>query len=162
MPVLMLMRHGKSCWDEPWDCDHDRPLAKRGVRAAGQVGRIVSEAGLEPQLVITSSAVRALTTARLASEAGSWSCPIETMDELYGGGVETVLTVVRGLSSSVERTMLVGHNPTWSETVSTLIGGGAVRFPTAATACFVVNGTWDRFAAERVELQWLIVPRLLV
>jgi phosphohistidine phosphatase len=161
MPVLMLMRHGKSSWDAPWERDHDRPLAPRGVKAAGRIGRFISEAGLRPQLVVSSTAVRAETTARLAAESGGWDCRVESDGELYGGGVQAVLGRVRQLPDDLERVVLVGHNPTWALATSALIGGGEIRFPTAAAACIGFEVPWRRLDVGAGELRWFIIPRAL-
>lgn len=161
MPVLMLMRHGKSSWDQPWERDHDRPLAKRGVKAAARIGRFLTASCNQPEFVVSSTAVRAETTARLAAQAGDWSCEIETLSELYSGGVSALFEVVRQLSDDLNRVMLVGHNPTWPAAVSALIGGGEIRFPTAAVACLDFVGPWTELQAGAAELQWLVNPRLL-
>lgn len=162
MPVLMLMRHGKSSWDLPYVADHERPLAQRGVKAAAKVGRFLSSAGFQPDLLLTSTAVRARTTASLAADAGGWGCDIVRIPEFYGSGVNAVLEVVRDIEGTPQRLLIVGHNPTWADLASRLIGGGDLRFPTAAVACVRFNeGAWSRVGSSRGELLWFIVPRLL-
>ena len=76
MRQLLVLRHGKSDWDADYRGDHERPLASRGRRAAAAVGRFLAAAGPMPDRVLSSSAVRALSTVRLAAEAGRWPPPI--------------------------------------------------------------------------------------
>ena len=83
MKTLMLLSHGKSDWGAETGSDHERTLAPRGVKAAQMMGRMMSASDLTPDLVVSSSAVRALSTARLAAEAGEWSCPLEVTRDLY-------------------------------------------------------------------------------
>jgi phosphohistidine phosphatase len=162
MKTLMLMRHGKSDWDTDSSNDHDRPLARRGIKAARRIGRWLATAERAPELVITSTAVRAQTTVELAAEAGAWSCPIHATQSLYGADIETTLAEVHGLPERVERVLLAGHEPTWSSFVSRMIGGGSIRFPTAAVAAIELNVShWQAVAVGAGTLLWMIVPRLL-
>ena len=67
MKRLILMRHAKSDWGDPMLPDHDRPLNKRGRRAASALGHWMREAGLRPDQILCSSATRTQETcARLA------------------------------------------------------------------------------------------------
>jgi phosphohistidine phosphatase len=158
----MLMRHGKSSWDRPELADHERPLTPRGERAAARIGRFVAGAGFGPQLVITSTAVRARRTAALAAEAGGWQSDIVREPDLYSGGPEEVLDVVRAVDRPVERVLVVGHNPTWADLAGRLVGGASLRFPTAAVACIrFPEDRWDTVGSRAGELLWFVVPRLL-
>ena len=73
MRSVVLFRHGKSDWDADYNVDHERPLAKRGIKAAKRMGKYLAELDEIPDIVITSTAVRAKTTVELAMKAGAWS-----------------------------------------------------------------------------------------
>ena len=162
MKTLFVMRHAKSDWGVAFGDDHERPLARRGVKAARRMGRFLTDAGAAPQLVVSSTAVRALTTAELAAEAGDWGCPIVTTRKLYASDVESVLERVGKTRTGVERLLIAGHEPTWSTLVAWLIGGGQVRMPTAAVACLdLPHGEWTDLAPGTCELRWLMTPRML-
>lgn len=162
MKTLLVMRHAKSDWGAAAASDHQRPLAPRGVMAARRMGEFIAEAGAIPDLIVSSPAVRALTTVELASEAGRWACPIVTAPELYASNPARVLEIVAAVDGGPTRVLIAGHEPTWSSLVGGLIGGGRVRMPTAATACidFAVNA-WDRIEWGRGELRWLVIPKML-
>ncbi len=117
--TLLLMRHGKSDWEADYDADHERPLNKRGVRSAKVMGEVLAERGLDPQAVISSTAVRARTTAELAAEAGGWRGPLTLDRRLYEAAPSTVIEVASA-AGNVDRLMLVGHQPTWGATVHRL------------------------------------------
>ena len=71
MKTLYLVRHAKSSWDDPTLADKARPLDARGKRDAPKVGKRLAKAGVKPDLILSSSAKRALTTARIiAKELG--------------------------------------------------------------------------------------------
>jgi phosphohistidine phosphatase len=162
MRTLLVMRHAKSDWGVTSGSDHERPLARRGVKAARRMGRFLTDAGTVPDLVLSSTAVRALTTAELAAEAGGWSCKIFTRRDLYASDPERVLEVVGEIENGVERLLIAGHEPTWSTLVTWLIGGGRVRMPTAAVACLdLPHGDWIDLAPATCELRWLMTPKML-
>ena len=163
MPALILLRHGKSDWDaDDGGEDRARPLARRGRKAARRMGRFMARAGQVPDAAITSPAVRAADTLRLAMEGGGWSCPVRSAASLYGGGVPGMLAEVQQEPADTGVLLAVGHEPTSSETLSALVGGGEVRLPTAALARIDFDvDRWEEVAPGTGVLAWLVVPRLL-
>lgn len=125
------------------------------------MGKFLTDNGHRPTTVISSTAERAVATARLAAESGRWDCGVVCDPRLYGGGPEAVLDIVRALAPTVECALVIGHNPTWAETTSLLVGGSCLRFPTAAIACLDVHGAWDNAQPGHAELRWFMTPRLL-
>jgi phosphohistidine phosphatase len=162
MRTLLVMRHGKSDWGEPGPADHDRPLAPRGLAAAARMGSFLTEAGLEPHLILSSTALRAVGTAEHAAKAGGWGSRIVPVAALYASDPGRVLDVLRETDPQVERLLVTGHEPTWSQLVSLLMGGGRLRMPTAAVACLdLEHGDWGDLAAGSCILRWLVVPKAL-
>jgi phosphohistidine phosphatase len=162
MRTLLVMRHAKSDWGAAFSSDHERPLARRGIKAARRIGRFLTESGTAPDLIVSSTATRALTTAELAAEAGDWRCEIRTTSDLYASDPERVLDVVGEIEDGVEKLLIAGHEPTWSTLVTWLIGGGRVRMPTAAVACLdLPHGGWSDIAPATCELRWFVTPKML-
>ena len=157
---LLLFRHAKSDWGTAAENDHTRPLTKRGIAAARAMGRILAASGQTPDRVVTSSAVRAKTTLEVARAAGKWKSPTAISDALYAADAAAVLEEIRALPKSATTVLFVGHEPTWSELASFLIGGGNLRFPTAALARIdlTVPG-WHAVTFGRGELVWLLQPK---
>ena len=162
MKTVLLFRHGKSDWDANYGRDHERPLAKRGIKAAKRMGRFLAKAGPLPDVCVTSTAVRARTTLRLAHEAGGWTAPIYETERLYACGLNDVGTVIFSTEDAVDVLLLAGHEPTWSSAVEEMIGGGMVEMPTAALACidFEVE-RWQDVAWGEGTLRWLVIPKAL-
>ncbi|MDH3285848.1 MAG: histidine phosphatase family protein [Acidobacteriota bacterium] len=162
MKTIILFRHGKSDWGADHAADRDRPLAARGRKAAATMGALLARLGQVPDRALTSPALRARETFRLAAEAGGWTCPIEIVPGLYDGSTVDVLERVRAEADSTSSLLLAGHEPTWSQLASELVGGGAVRFPTAALLRVDVDvETWSAVDAGRGVLVWFLLPRLV-
>jgi phosphohistidine phosphatase len=159
MPQLLMLRHGKSDWDADFALDRDRPLAKRGRKAAGAIGRALTRMDQVPDLILTSPALRARSTAELAAEAGGWDVAIEELEALYGASAEVILGALTATPEESRRLMIVGHEPVWSELVSLLIGGGRLRMVTGAVAAVDVP-RWDLIGPAAGQLRWMLAPRL--
>lgn len=162
MKTLIFLRHGKSDWNATYGTDHSRPINKRGEKAAILMGQFLKKTNQIPDSVITSSAVRALTTAQIASEAGSWGCAIRVTDSLYGASPNEVLQEIRREPDKADILLLAGHEPTCSESVGMFIGRAFVRFPTAAMARIDFDvASWDQVDFGHGRLSWLVTPKLL-
>ncbi len=162
MKRLLLFRHGKSDWDSGAASDHARPLAKRGVRSARAMGRVLARSGQVPDLVLSSPAVRARTTAELAAEAGRWACPITIVPLLYGASPGDVVRLVRDQDDGLGTVMLVGHEPTWSA-VAAQLSGADVQVKTATVVALDFAGDmWDQVAPGRAEIAWVLQSRMFL
>ena len=162
MPELLIMRHAKSDWGVGLASDRERPLAPRGVKTAKRMGKFLTKVGAAPDLILSSPAVRARTTAELANKSGKWTAPMEIVPSFYGGDWADVVDAVVAAGDSAERILVTGHEPTWSGLVSVLTGGSLIAMPTAAVACVAVIGSsWARLGPNCAELQWHVTPAML-
>jgi phosphohistidine phosphatase len=134
MKELLLLRHAKSSWKAQELDDHDRPLSKRGKQDADRMGRLLRGAGVVPDRVISSTALRARTTAAAVAEAGAFPRGPELSPKLYLSEVEGHLELLRELDDACPSVLLVGHNPALEELLRTLTGAEAA-LPTGALAC---------------------------
>lgn len=151
MKTLLVMRHAKSGWDASYGGDHERPLNPRGVKAARHMGRHLASVDLIPDLVVSSTAVRARTTAELAFEAGDWGAEIRLEPGFYGAHVEGVLEIVSAIEA-VSRLMVVGHQPTWGSLVARLAGEPVdVRTATVAVVALSIE-SWEAVATAHGSL----------
>jgi phosphohistidine phosphatase len=131
--TLFLMRHAKSSWRDPGIDDHDRALLGKGKRAVEQMASLLPAAGVEFDLVLCSTATRAVETANLLTEALSFKGPLELSRRLYLAEPATYLEVLAELPDSADRILVIGHNPGISELVMRLTGQ-EVDMPTTALA----------------------------
>ncbi|MEM6287790.1 MAG: histidine phosphatase family protein [Bacteroidota bacterium] len=162
MKTILFLRHGKSDWDADYVGDHERPLAERGQKGARKMGRFLTTARVVPDRAITSSAVRARETLATAAEAGGWTGPARVTDALYEATPEEVLREIRKEPDDAQTVIVVGHQPTWSRTISMLIGGGQIEVKTATVARVdVAVERWADVQAGRGTLAFLLPPSAL-
>ena len=133
--TLYLARHAKSSWHHPGVRDHDRPLNARGLHDAPDMARRLAARSALPQCMVSSTALRAVTTARLIAEALQLDTTLlQENDQLYGAGSITFIAVIRELADDCTVALLVAHNPTVHDMIDTLTGTRTERVPTAAIA----------------------------
>jgi phosphohistidine phosphatase len=158
--TLMLMRHAKSDWHAPHESDFDRPLNKRGQRAATVMAEFIATLPQPPQWIVASPAVRALTTAETVAEALDEVALLKE-PEMYGAGVYELLGIVRRLPEEVTSVLLVGHNPGMEWLAGELSGEPTVEVKTATLAVFELEGNWTDVGREHCTLRLLQSPREL-
>ena len=134
MKTLFLVRHAKSSRDDPSLPDRERPLDDRGKRDAPKMGKRLAKRDAKLDLLVSSPALRALTTAHLiADEMGYKRKDIVVDDRLYASSPDDLLAVIRALDNKLDRVMLFGHNPEFSDLAHRL-SSEIVDMPTSAVA----------------------------
>jgi len=171
MKTLFLLRHAKSSWDDPSLGDHDRPLNARGEKAATLVGAYLSKHHAHIDLVLCSTAVRAVETRkRVMTAIGAPYPPVEHERGLYLCGAHTLLERLRDAPDSATGLMLVAHNPDLHELANALTGSGdhglrhdlADKFPTGACAVLVFETLrWADLEMGAGRLADFVQPRKL-
>ncbi len=111
MKRLILLRHAKSDWTDPFLPDHERSLNKRGRSTASKLGDYFNTKQLKPDLVFCSSATRTRETLKRLEKNSDLSFNTSHTEALYGGNVDSVLSLLQGISSHHNTVMIVGHNP---------------------------------------------------
>ncbi|HYZ58367.1 MAG TPA: histidine phosphatase family protein [Nitrososphaeraceae archaeon] len=134
MKTLLILRHAKSSWKEQNLPDHDRPLNKRGKNDAPGMGKLLKDEDLIPDLIISSTAIRAKKTAKLVAKACKYKGKIILNHSLYGAEPTAYLKILEGLSDKHTIALIVGHSPSVEETVELLTGAPEVIMPTCALA----------------------------
>ncbi len=115
MKTLYLLRHAKSSWDNPELDDFERPLNKRGHNDAPLIGNLLEKLNISPDLIISSPAIRASMTARIIADAIKYPLDRIRYDEnIYEAGEMDLLEVIYTVDDTVDKLMLVGHNPSFT------------------------------------------------
>ena len=147
MRRLTLVRHAKSDWSLPGQPDWDRPINRRGQRDAPEMARRLRARKLKPDLILTSPAVRALTTASImARELKVPVAQVRQDERLYLAGPVEMHAVIRELGGTSRHLMVFGHNPGITDFANRLSAGDQIdNMPTCAifTAEFDVGGWAD-------------------
>lgn len=133
MKTLLILRHAKSDWNNSRLSDYDRPLNGRGKQDAPRMGRLLRDEALVPDLIITSSAKRALSTAEAVATASGYEHEIKYTRRLYHAAPEQYIEILQEAGGDYERVMVVGHNP-GIEYLVDLLTDVDERMPTAALA----------------------------
>ena len=149
MKTILVLRHAKSSWKEDGLPDRERPLNKRGREDAPKMGALLRKHDLLPDLVLSSPAVRARSTAELVIEESGYDGEVEYKEALYSFDAEAYLKALTGLADTYQRVMVVGHNPAMEELVEELTGE-YLPMPTAALAQIELPiEHWRKLAGRR-------------
>lgn len=168
---LILLRHAKSAWPDGVD-DLERPLSERGQQDAGAVGRVLAGVAV-PDLVLCSPAQRTRQTwqrvlAALDRPADAAPPVTRFVPVIYGAGVPELLDLIRTVAPDTATTLLIGHEPTMSQTARELAGAGSLeedlqrlrlKYPTAGMAVFRLPGEWAELRGGGAVLEQFLVPR---
>ncbi len=155
----MFMRHAKAGWPDAGVDDHDRVLNKRGRAAAVEMAERVLEKYKAPDCIVSSTAKRAVETAKIFAEAIDYDGPIELRRRLYLAEPNAILDVISELDSDLKRILVVGHNPGLSELASAL-DDSSIQMTTAAI--FITEAKIQDFASfgvATVKKSKLLQPR---
>jgi phosphohistidine phosphatase len=169
MRELLLLRHAKSSWDDPSLDDHDRPLARRGRRAADALRQHLSSHGVAPDLILCSTARRTVETWERIAPGMADATRIEIDHRLYGADAADLRARLHEVEPGARRVMVIAHNPGVQDLVLELVGTGDERqrarmerkYPTGALATLAVAGPWATIGAGVAELVDFVEPRRL-
>lgn len=132
MKQLLILRHAKSSWGDSSLADWERPLSERGVSDAPRVGELLRTRSIVPDLVITSDALRARTTAKAVAESAGYKRNLVIKPSLYLANPDDIIAVLSSLADDAAGSvMIVGHNPGLEDLIEQLTGEQH-EMPTAA------------------------------
>ncbi|MEA3374301.1 MAG: histidine phosphatase family protein [Campylobacterota bacterium] len=149
--TLLILRHAKSSWDDSTLSDRERPLNKRGKKDAPMMGKRLKSSNYKCDLLITSPAVRALSTAKAVAKALGYPEKKILLDEsLYMADTEDYLHVIGGVDEKIKHLMIVSHNPGSEELLGDLTSEQFEKFPTAAYALIEIEGSWSEIKSAKL------------
>lgn len=164
MRTLYLVRHAKSSWDFPALDDKDRPLNKRGKRDAPKMGQVLKQKGEMPELIISSPAKRAFSTAKkIAKELGYPAKNIEKDSKLYMADVENFFSVIKKTNKNVNKLMLISHNFGITYFANYISGSAIDNIPTcgAVRIDFEID-SWKKIEKKKGELIFFEHPKKIL
>jgi len=160
MKTLFLVRHAKSSRDDPTVADRDRPLNDRGLRDAPKMGARLAKRDMRPELILSSPALRALTTAQLMARKLDYKTKDVLVDDrIYASSPRVLLEIIHGFDDKLKCVMLVGHNPELSELANRL-SRDITDMATCAVAEFEFDiKSWTKVGKEQPEKVKLDQPK---
>ena len=158
---LILVRHAKSSWDDPYLDDHDRPLNERGLRNAPEMGKRLQGWGICPDVWISSTALRAITTAEImAEEIGFPPDQIQRSKDLYHASATELQEFIAELDHRIGCAILFGHNPGMTSLVANLYGLPIGNLPTSGVVHFQFNeNTWSLVSSATPARAYFDFPK---
>ena len=161
MKYLLINRHAKSPWNNLSVSDHDRELNKKGVSDALEMGRRLVEKDMSFDLMISSTAIRALTTCQLI--ASKLNYPLDKIDQnksIYGADLDCLKKIVEKLKEEVDSVAIFGHNPTLHLLAEYLSENTIERFPTCSMLYVVFDSEdWSSCFESSYEVLFFDYPK---
>lgn len=156
------MRHSKSCWEDIFLSDFERPLNKRGKNDAPFMGKKLYNRNVFPNVILSSPAKRAKATAKIVgSELGKYTKEnLLFVDEIYEATVETLLKIISKQDDKIESLLLFGHNPSFTELANQLSDYHIYNIPTSGVVgiSFKVN-SWKKILNKKGEILFFDYPK---
>ncbi|QCR23752.1 histidine phosphatase family protein [Pontibacter sp. SGAir0037] len=161
MKTLYIVRHAKSSWEFEDLSDHDRPLNKRGRNDAPLMGQELALKEIKPAIIVSSPAVRAISTASLIAKELEYDADDIRIDErVYGATKEDLLEVVQETPAEANSLMLIGHNDAISEFTNLLSPEPLANLPTAGIAALYFDcESWYDIRRENAQLLFVDFPK---
>ena len=157
MKTLFIMRHAKSSWKDLNLPDHDRPLSKRGRHDAPLMGKLLHTQKISLDLVISSTAVRAKTTANLFATAFKYKGKTILEGLVYGAQPIDILNLLSKYSDKYSSILLVGHNPTVEGVIEMLTASPGITMATCALAHLTLTiDTWTELTTKQPVIGKLV------
>ena len=161
MKTLFLLRHAKSSWKDKTLLDIERPLNGRGRKASQTMGSLLKREKVIPDLVLSSSAVRARQTTDLLLAAANLSTDLRFDERIYEASAQKLLEVVRQIEKSKKAVLLVGHNPGLEEFLE-LLTGASETMPTGTLSKVALTASnWADIGDKCATLEWILKPKQL-
>jgi phosphohistidine phosphatase len=150
MKTLFLVRHAKSSWKYPELDDFERPLNRRGRESLESMGELLKEIKAAPDLIISSPATRAATTARAIADMINYSLEnILYSESIYMSDADILLHFIQDIDDDVKEAMLIGHNPALTELGNYISNKQISNIPTCGIFCVEFNIPSWRKIGER-------------
>lgn len=161
MKKLFLVRHAKSNWNYEELTDFERPLNKRGRRDAQFMSKLLAQQGINTDLIISSPANRAITTAKYFCDQLDYAFGnILIEPKLYEAGSDSILSVIQNIRNSYKNIMLFAHNPGLTDLTNRLVSKTIDNVPT----CGIVSlnfkiDSWNEIGKDNSELVFFEYPK---
>ena len=163
MKTLYIARHAKSSWDDMQVSDHDRKLLPVGKNRTKKIARWLKEHKVFPDKIISSTAVRAYKTACLLAQGmGFPEEKTEKKTTLYNADTEDIMEIIYALPDTVEKVMVVGHNPAFTVLVNLFLDWEHQidNLPTSGVAAILFDtNKWEETDQAKYQVEFLITPK---
>jgi phosphohistidine phosphatase len=160
MKTLYLVRHAKSDKSADSPEDFDRPLNSRGYAEAHKMSLLLKKKNTVPDLIISSPAIRAISTALIFCRNLNYDPKFLSLDKLlYETSAKEYLKCIANIEKQHNTVLLFGHNPMISETAMSLSPDVTEEFQTCGIAGIAATNDWSAFAKGENKLVYFDFPK---
>ncbi len=163
MKTLFVMRHAKSALGSPDQTDLDRPLLEKGKKRTKHIIDYLLKKQVKVDLLLTSPAVRSNETAIIM--AHGLNIPESNMREeklIYSADSDRLFDLFYDLPSSVNKLMIIGHNPAVTNFVNIYLDEKIDALPTSGVVCLSFEtDDWTQIASCMVRVDFIVFPKML-
>ena len=140
MKTVYLIRHAKSSWDDEDLDDFDRPLNDRGEKDAPRMGKRLKARAVVPDMIYSSPALRALTTAKIIAESVGYPVKsIQTDRRMYNADEDMLLEIMLGVPDQNNCIFMFAHNPGITAFANALFNQSIENIPTTGIVAGELN-----------------------
>lgn len=160
---VYIVRHAKSSWGNFELSDHDRPLMPIGIKKTHKVVEFLKSKKALPDLIISSTAVRACETAGLIAKGIGYEVDkIRKSKALYHAGIEEIYEELFFIDNSINSVMIVGHNPTLTDFVNGFVRNEIDNLPTTGVVNIIFKtDSWEKVPNAKFKVNFVVFPRML-
>lgn len=160
MKKLIIIRHAKSSWDDPFLDDHQRPLAERGLRDSPRMGQRLKKENIFPDMMISSDAKRAKATALIIAEQLHFPKEnIEFTRKLYHASAYSILDLIKKTRDDIDTLFIFGHNPGFNDLIN-LLCGKIDNLPTCGQYAFTFDtNSWSQISKKNAQTWFVDYPK---
>ena len=162
MKKLVIIRHAKSDWGNPYLDDYKRPLSERGLRDLPIMAQRLKKLGIIPDAVLSSDAERAKSTALIIAENLKFpKNDIDIKPNLYLASSHRILSEIMDVSDSKGLLFVIGHNPGLNDLIFEL-GGKIDNLTTSGQFGFIFEAdSWKQIKAKNASFWFFDCPKLI-
>ena len=163
MKTVYIVRHAKSSWDNFGVADHDRTLMGVGIKKTKKIVEFLKNDNVSVDLIISSSAVRALETAKLIAVGINYNVDLIFKNEtLYHAWVEDIYNELFAVEDTIDSVMIIAHNPTLTDFVNDFVIPQIYNLPTTGVVSISFDtASWENIANAKFKVNFVIFPRML-
>jgi phosphohistidine phosphatase len=153
-----FLRHGLAGDPEQWHGnDFDRPLTAEGKERMAREAKTIAALSLDLDAIVTSPLLRAKQTATIVADKLRMRTRLVEDERLGIGFDSNALQGILRERLDAAAILLVGHEPSMSRTIGSVVGGTRIDFKKGSLACV----SFDDPSSLAGELVWLVPPKVL-
>lgn len=162
MKTLILNRHGKSDWSQSDQTDFERTLNKRGKNDSYFMAKRFTDKKIRIDKIISSSAVRAMSTAKIfAEQLKITNEEIQFEEEIYSSGNSYMKSTALNWNNKWNTVIIFGHNPDFSSLATYYLGEQFYNIPTCGIVCIEFEiSSWKELNEENGKLKFFEFPKM--